>query len=159
MPLRHRYTVRPRSVSRVDRSRRWTGAAYKNLDCICRLFRAMLSPRATYDVVVVQADGKASVSSESDPMPGDRGIEKGYKMFNEGHVYKVNICTTNARAPDRCFVSCNVAASMKKLSYTVRMRLTKAGSIQFALCLCTAGLTGSCNHVAALAYPLEDLTR
>ena len=58
------------------------------------------------------------------------------------------------------FVTCNVLPSMKKCaSYKTKVCLLPNGMVKKALCTCTAGLSGCCNHVAALLYALEGFVR
>ena len=96
--------------------------------------------------------------SDGDAMTNDRGVVKGYKMFAGGHVQKLEF-NGSSETPGQCFVRCKVVASMKKKMYTVRLCLSHLGDIKFGLCSCTAGLAGSCNPIAALAYALEDCVR
>lgn len=48
---------------------------------------------------------------------------------------------------------------VKSKLYTVRICLRTDGYIHTAYCICPAGLVGSCNHVAALIYALEEFVR
>ena len=64
------------------------------------------------------------------------------------------------------YVICNVLPAMRKdRIYAVRTCSTVPGdadtstNIRAAYCVCPAGLAGSCNHVAALMYALEDFVR
>lgn len=60
-----------------------------------------------------------------------------------------------------CYVRCRVLPSMKKTraAYDTRVCLQRDGFIHVAYCVCTAGLAGCCNHVAALLYALEEFVR
>ena len=55
---------------------------------------------------------------------------------------------------------CNVLPSMKKCDpHRTMACLRPDGMVKAAICTCTAGLAGCCNHVAALLYALEEFVR
>ena len=63
-------------------------------------------------------------------------------------------------------MTCTVLPSMRKdrtyqvrVSCTVPARADVSTDVRAAYCICPAGLAGSCNHVAALLYGLEDFVR
>ena len=65
-----------------------------------------------------------------------------------------------------CYVHCQVLPSMRKdriydvrLCCTVHETADLSCDVRAAYCICPAGLAGSCNHVAALMYALEDFVR
>ena len=43
--------------------------------------------------------------------------------------------------------------------YRARILLRREGFVEVAYCVCTAGLAGCCNHIAALLYALEEFVR
>ena len=96
--------------------------------------------------------------SAGDAMTNDPGVVKGYKMLARGHVLKLEF-NGSSETPGQCFVRCKVVASMKKKMYTVRLCLSHLEDIKFGLCSCAASLADPCNHIAALAYALEDCVR
>ena len=98
-----------------------------------------------------------------------RGLDKGYRFFRDGHVQKIRRSTTLACSGDAgkvCYVACNVLPSMRKhriynvcVCCTVPPHPDISVDVRTAYCICPAGLAGSCNHVAALLYALEDFVR
>ena len=67
---------------------------------------------------------------------------------------------------DHVYVTCTVLPSMRKdRLYDVRVCCTVPANssvsphVRAAYCVCPAGLAGSCNHIAALLYALEDFVR
>ena len=109
--------------------------------------------------------GIADPGLDDSAMTAQRCIEKGFKMFADGHVQKFEF-NPSPSTQGQCFVRCKVVASMKKMMHTVRMCLLDDGQIAFvasmkrmmhtvrmcllddgqiafAICSCTAGLAGS----------------
>ena len=94
--------------------------------------------------------------SHSDVFSSFKGVDKGYKFFKDGHVQKIELVTQE----NFSFVRCNVLPSMKKDAiYRCKLCLRPDGMVNLALCTCTAGLGGVCNHIAALLYALEEYVR
>jgi len=83
----------------------------------------------------------------------------GYKLFKEGHVQKIY---AKSLAGD-VHVKATCLPEMKKdLAYSLEMRVKKSNArIYCAECGCPAGRgpQGSCKHIAALCYALEDLVK
>ena len=95
-------------------------------------------------------------TSDSDVFSSFKGIDKGYNFFRSGHVQKLEL----AEGEGCAFVRCNVLPSMKKCDpYRTKVCLRPNGMVKAAICMCTAGLAGCCNHVAALLYALEEFVR
>ena len=94
--------------------------------------------------------------SHSDVFSSFKGVDKGYKFFKDGHVQKIELVTQE----NFSFVRCNVLPSMRKDAiYKCKLCLRPDGMVNLALCTCTAGLGGVCNHIAALLYALEEYVR
>ena len=97
-----------------------------------------------------------------------RGLDKGYRFFRDGHVQKIrlNLDVPSDGNTSLCYVDCLVLPSMRK-DRIYRVRLCAAvpvnerlsTDVHAAYCICPAGLAGSCNHIAALLYALEDFVR
>ena len=94
--------------------------------------------------------------SESEVFSSFKGIDKGYNFFRSGHVQKLEL----ADGTGCSFVRCTVLPSMKKCDpYRTKVCLHPDGMVKAAICTCTAGLAGCCNHVAGLLYALEEFVR
>ena len=80
----------------------------------------------------------------------------GYKLFKEGHVRNIYV---NCDA-DSCKVTCECLPEMKKdRVYKIKLIIAVSSSnVILAECGCPAGMGpyGSCKHVAATLYVLED---
>lgn len=85
--------------------------------------------------------------------------DKGFKLFKEGHVQSIRV----GMSDDMCCVKAKCLPEMKKdLVYDLKLFLyTTDGAIKVAECKCPAGKgpTGSCKHIAALCYALEDFNK
>ena len=83
----------------------------------------------------------------------------GYKLFKEGHVRNIYI----NRDDTSCKVTCECLPEMKKdRVYKIKVDIAVSSSdVILAECGCPAGLGpyGSCKHVAATLYALEDFHR
>ena len=97
-----------------------------------------------------------------------RGLDKGYRFFRDGHVQKIRLSPVlrSENDGDHVYVTCTVLPSMRKdRLYDVRVCCTVPANssvsphVRAAYCVCPAGLAGSCNHIAALLYALEDFVR
>lgn len=110
-----------------------------------------------------QSAASDSASSQSTDFTSFRGIMKGYRFFKDGHVQEIEFHDAHGSSSSTsyCFVRCKVLPSMKKTQpYRVRVCLDrKTCFVSVAYCVCTAGLAGCCNHVAALLYGLEEFVR
>ena len=87
---------------------------------------------------------------------------KAFGLFRHGHVQQIELATDN----DKVHFRCNCLPEMKKnLKYNLRLSLRKEGESQgeilFASCPCPAGKgpLGSCKHIAAVCYALEEFCR
>ena len=98
----------------------------------------------------------SDASSDTELFSSFKGIDKGYNFFRSGHVQQIEM----VEGGEFSFVRCNVLPSMKKCApYKAKVCLLPNGMVKMALCTCTAGLSGCCNHVAALLYALEEFVR
>lgn len=102
-----------------------------------------------------------------------RGIDKCYCFFRDGHVQKIRLLDVlphgehdERGASSVRYVTCNVLPSMRKdhidavwICCTVPGNADTSTDDCAASCVLPAGLAGSCNHVAALMYALEDFVR
>ena len=88
---------------------------------------------------------------------------KAFGLFRHGHIQNLEI----ARDDDgKIHFRCDCLPEMKKnLKYNVKLSLCNngehEGEIAFASCACPAGKgpSGSCKHIAALCYALEEFVR
>lgn len=87
---------------------------------------------------------------------------KAFGLFKHGHVQNIEISTDI----DRVHFRCDCLPEMKKnVKYKLKLSLLKSGDhsgeIVYASCPCPAGKGpfGSCKHVAAICYALEEFTR
>ena len=87
---------------------------------------------------------------------------KAFGLFRHGHIQKLEL----ARDDDKVHFRCNCLPEMKKnVRYNVKLSLCNdgehEGDIAFASCPCPAGKgpRGSCKHIAALCYALEEFVR
>ena len=98
----------------------------------------------------------SDASSDTELFSTFKGIDKGYDFFRSGHVQQIEM----VEGEEFSFVRCNVLPSMKKCApCKTKVCLLPNGMVKMALCTCTAGLSGCCNHVAALLYALEEFVR
>lgn len=105
----------------------------------------------------------ASVGDDSDAA-SDTEIFSSFKGIEKGSISsKVAMCSrlrwyTGMHSVLLGVMCCH--ASMKKYApYKTKICLLSSGKVKLALCTCTAGLAGCCNHVAALLYALEEFVR
>ena len=87
------------------------------------------------------------------------GSDGGYKLFKEGHVQDISVATRS----DECLIKCKCLPEMKKdRVYAIDLSICKpSNSITGAKCTCPAGRgpSGSCKHIAAACFALEDYVR
>ena len=103
--------------------------------------------------------GSRTCSGREECTPSFRGIAKGYRFFKSGHVQNIEFHNL-PDVSEFCYVRAKVLPSMvKNKMYSVTLCLRNNGDVHVALCVCPAGLAGSCNHVAALIYALEEFVR
>lgn len=87
---------------------------------------------------------------------------KAFGLFRQGHVQKIELTCDN----DFVHIRCDCLPEMKKsTTYKLQVSLFKdgenEGDIVFACCPCPAGKgpKGSCKHIAAVCYALEEFCR
>ena len=96
---------------------------------------------------------------DSKPAEAIRHKKSGYRLFKVGFVTEVEVKPDVKKGDEnKCFlVRCLVSAEMWKKQYKVYVHLTQPhGDIDFVRCVCPAGKTGLCKHVAALLFQLLD---
>ena len=83
-----------------------------------------------------------------------------FPLFKAGHIQKIEVALDLDN--NNCLCRCICLPEMKKdIVYKVVMHLTKSSEIVFARCECPAGVGphGSCKHIAAFCYSLEEYCR
>ncbi len=87
---------------------------------------------------------------------------KAFGLFRHGHIQKIKL----ARDDDNVYFECDCLHEMKNDSiYKLKLSMVKNGNregeILFCSCICPAGKgpLGSCKHIAALCYALEEFSR
>ncbi len=105
-----------------------------------------------YFIERLTSDGKAAKDFKS-------VNKKAYPLFKDGHVQSIKACTDD----QRCTYKSICLPEMKKnITYSITLTVNRInGDILSAVCGCPAGLgpTGSCKHIAALCYALEEFSR
>ena len=88
---------------------------------------------------------------------------KAFGLFRHGHIQKLEIARDD---DDKVHFRCDCLPEMKKnLKYNVKLSVCNngehEGKITFASCACPAGKgpRGSCKHISALCYALEEFVR
>ena len=86
-----------------------------------------------------------------------RTLDKGYRIFQDGHVQDVK-CHLMPHKPDFVCAASTVLPSMKKGNvYHVNIVVQESPcSVNTAYCTCPAGLSGCYNHIITTLYCLED---
>lgn len=82
-----------------------------------------------------------------------------YLLFRAGHVQRIRVIKGN---DNNVYLSGVCLAQMRKdREYKIQMVLSPSADVLFALCGCPAdkGPTGSCKHIAAFCYTLEEFVR
>ena len=93
------------------------------------------------------------------PVEAKKHKKSGYRLFKAGFVTQVEVKPDVKKGNDTKYflVRCLVSAEMRRKQYRVYVHLTQpCGDIDFAKCICPAGTTGRCKHVAALLFRLLD---
>ena len=83
---------------------------------------------------------------------------KAYPLFKDGHVQNIVVY----EADNFVYVRAACLPEMRKDdTYKIDISLCKSGDIVSATCGCPAGCgpKGSCKHIAALCYALEEFSR
>lgn len=88
---------------------------------------------------------------------------KAFGLFRHGHIQKLEIARDD---DENVHIRCDCLPEMKKnLKYNVKLSMCNngghEGNITFASCACPAGKgpRGSCKHIGALCYALEEFVR
>ena len=84
--------------------------------------------------------------------------KKAYPLFKDGNVQYISTSAYQGK----CYITATCIPEMKKtLVYHLKMILVEQGDIDHAECGCPAGQgpKGSCKHIAALGYALEEFSR
>ena len=84
---------------------------------------------------------------------------KGFRYYSTGFVKEIFWTGLNENY-EHCIVKCKVTPSQRTSSspynvWAVIKKENPGGEIYSAYCSCTAGLAGSCNHVAAILFRIE----
>ena len=83
----------------------------------------------------------------------------GFKLFKEGHIQNISVGLSG----NTCYIKGKCLPEMKKdRVYELEMCIdTASSSVKRAECTCPAGRgpSGSCKHIAAFCYALEDFVR
>ena len=86
---------------------------------------------------------------------------RAFPLFKDGHVQ--NIMAYKSTSGDITYYQANCLPEMKKNTvYAIRIAINnRSGDVMYAQCGCAAGSgpTGSCKHIAAMCYALEDFCR
>ena len=80
-------------------------------------------------------------------------------MFKDGHVQ--NICA-HISTNFTYYVADCLPEMKKTIPYTIKLIIdNNSADVEYATCKCPAGTgpKGSCKHIAAMCYALEDFTR
>ena len=118
--------------------------------------RCSLSSNLSALLSLASVGDENDAASDTEIFSSFKGIDKGYNFFKSGHVQQIEMVHKDASY----FVRSNVLSSMKKCApYKTKICLLLSGMAKLALCTCTAGLAGCCNHVAALLYALVEFVR
>ena len=83
---------------------------------------------------------------------------RAYPLFKAGHIQSIYISCKDTSHDIRC----TCLPEMKKdILYKISLTLDSAGDITQAICACAAGSgpLGSCKHISALCYALEEFSR
>ena len=105
-----------------------------------------------YFIVRITSDGNSANDFKS-------LNSKAFPLFKDGHVQSIQVRTN----VDKTYYQANCLPEMKKVTiYTIRLIINASNSdISYAQCGCPAGCgpKGSCKHIAAMCYALEDFSR
>ncbi|VDI63488.1 Hypothetical predicted protein [Mytilus galloprovincialis] len=97
-----------------------------------------------------------------------RTLSRGAKIFHAGFVKDIvislqNVAPTTSLVSHGLYIKAFVYASMRKETHEVRIQIKKYDpqnqnkvKITFAVCLCKAGLSGTCGHVSAVLHQLIE---
>ena len=105
-----------------------------------------------YFITCITSDGK----SANDFKNFDNS---GFPLFKDGHVQ--NICA-HISTNFTYYVADCLPEMKKTIPYTIKLIIdNNSADVEYATCKCPAGTgpKGSCKHIAAMCYALEDFTR
>ena len=95
-----------------------------------------------------------------DQVTASKPFERGYRIYD---AKKVRCISINSMADDSLLsvIKASVLPSQKtdRIYETFIVVYKRTGDIYYATCSCTAGEGGSCNHVAALCFAIDDYNR
>ena len=95
-----------------------------------------------------------------DQVTASKPFERGYRIYDAKKVRAISIHSTT---DDSLFsvVRASVIPSQRtdRIYETFIVVYKTTGNIYYATCSCTAGEGGSCNHVAALCFAIDDYNR
>ena len=95
-----------------------------------------------------------------DQVTASKPFERGYRIYDAKKVRSICIHYT---ATDSLFsvIRASILPSQKtdRIYQTFIVAYKTTGDIYYATCSCTAGEGGSCNHVAALCFAIDDYNR
>ena len=95
-----------------------------------------------------------------DDVTACKPFEKGYRIFHAGFVQTVSIHSVDAESA-YCIIRAAVMPSQRQNpAYKTAVAIVKtAGEVKYGHCMCIAGKCSSCNHVAALLFFMDHLSR
>ena len=85
--------------------------------------------------------------------------KKAYPLFKDGHVQSIRASFSDEKVT---YMSKCLPEMKKNITYTINLVVSlQGGDIVSASCGCPAGMGphGSCKHIAAMCYTLEDFTK
>ena len=103
-----------------------------------------------YFITRITSDGKSANDFKTDDINSSA-----FSLFKDGHIQNIQAYIT----PNKIYYQADCLPEMKNITYTIRLTLnSNNGDIQYARCGCAAGNgpTGSCKHIPAMCYALED---
>ena len=85
--------------------------------------------------------------------------QSSFQMFEKGHIQDIEIM--DDKLAKKTLLKATCIAQMKQTKYNIFLILLSTGDIDYAKCNCPAGAgpSGTCKHLAALCYALEDFVR
>ena len=126
----------------------WTSLQFLRLDTLPSL-KFNMGNLTTYFITRLVSDQRAANDFKN-------LNKKAYPLFKDGHVQEIKTCIHQ----QHYYITAICLPEMKKtLQYHIKLILEEAsGDICHAECGCPAGLgpSGSCKHIAALGYALEE---
>ena len=95
-----------------------------------------------------------------DQVTASKPFERGYRIYDAKKVQSISIYSPTDDSLFRV-ISAHVHPSQKtdRIYRTFIVAYKTSGEIYHAICSCTAGEGGSCNHIAALSFAIDDYNR